>query len=666
LDAVTLDGDRMLTPRFAAPEQIAHGTVTTATDVYALGVLLYLLLTGHHPAGTEPHTPAQLMKAIVEDETRRASDTIGPDDASPAQRRATTPERLRRQLRGDLDTILGKALKKDPKERYSTVSALADDLLRYCKHEPIRARPDSIPYRAGRFVRRNRAAVALVSLAFLAVTAGLVGTLVQARNARRQRDFAINQLSRAEAINELNTLVLDGVQSSEMLDRAERILTQQQDARLADRVDVLIALGRSADISKDGGARSHRLLDQAYQLSRGAPEPSARAKASCALAGEVSYGADTARSEALVQEGLDALPRQPEFALDRAFCLLIGGAVSRARGAGSEAIARLQLAQRLLTEAPIPLWRLQFLTALDLGNALRLAGRYGEASTQFEQIAARLTAQGRGDTGAASSVYYSWGLSLSQLGRPVEAEKRIHQAIVIDSGGEDSPDALPWQLIAHATALRDLGRLDEALAQAERGYAKSLANGDDARANQALLLRASIYRKRGDADRARDMVVEAESRLRGTPSSNIIWASFLLERALAAQDRGDIDAAFDGINRALAVADASVKAGKQGADLVAVLLTYRSEAERQLGRTDDAIADAARALVQIKQAAQPGTSSLHAGRAYLALGRALQSQGKEVDSRANFQLSAEHFERAIGPGVVEAREARQLAGMTAR
>ena len=121
------------------------------------------------------------------------------------------------------------------------------------------------------------------------------------------------------------------------------------------------------------------------------------------------YGADTARSEALVREGLTALPEQPEFALDRVFCLQIAGAVSRARGDGGEAISRLQLAQGRLKEAPISSWRLEFLISLDLGNALRLAGRYREACTQFEQTAARLIEQGRGDTGSAASVYYCVG-----------------------------------------------------------------------------------------------------------------------------------------------------------------------------------------------------------------------------------------------------------------
>ena len=134
------------TPQYAAPEQVAGGVVTTATDVYALGVLLYVLLTGTHPAGAAAHSPATLMHAIVEVEPRRLSDAVGQPEspealASHAARCGTTPARLRRMLRGDLDTIVAKALKKNAAERYASVTALADDIRRFLRHEPISARP---------------------------------------------------------------------------------------------------------------------------------------------------------------------------------------------------------------------------------------------------------------------------------------------------------------------------------------------------------------------------------------------------------------------------------------------------------------------------------------------------------------------------------------------
>ena len=132
-------GGTALTPEYAAPEQLKGEAITVSTDVYALGVLLYLLLTGRHPAGEGQSSPAELVKTIVECEPLRPSDAVGAavtnagDAAARALLRSASVEKLRRVLRGDLDTILAKALKKDPRERYASVGAFADDLRRYLK-----------------------------------------------------------------------------------------------------------------------------------------------------------------------------------------------------------------------------------------------------------------------------------------------------------------------------------------------------------------------------------------------------------------------------------------------------------------------------------------------------------------------------------------------------
>jgi serine/threonine protein kinase/Tol biopolymer transport system component len=177
---LTLEGGRALTPEYAAPEQLKGEAVTAATDVYASGVLLYVLLTGQHPTGAGPRTPAGLVKAILDTEPPRPSEIVAPtlaNEESPvenASRRATTPDKLARLLRGDLDTIVAKALKKNPEERYPSIKAFAADLQRYLRHEPISARPDAIAYRAGKFVRRQRNSV----IAALLVTLALIGTTI--------------------------------------------------------------------------------------------------------------------------------------------------------------------------------------------------------------------------------------------------------------------------------------------------------------------------------------------------------------------------------------------------------------------------------------------------------------------------------------------------------
>jgi serine/threonine protein kinase len=196
---LTHEGGSALTPQYAAPEQLTGQAVTIATDVYALGVLLYLLLSGRHPAGSGAHSPAELVKAVLDLEPPRASDTVTSDDSNLiAERRGTTEDKLRRELRGDLDTIVSKALKKKPQERYTSVAAFADDLQRYLKNEPISARPDTLAYRTAKFVRRNRTVVVLTATAIALVIGSLSTGLWIANRERKiaERRFAqVRQLA---------------------------------------------------------------------------------------------------------------------------------------------------------------------------------------------------------------------------------------------------------------------------------------------------------------------------------------------------------------------------------------------------------------------------------------------------------------------------------------
>lgn len=202
---LTREGGSALTLEYAAPEQVAGDPVTTATDVYAAGVLFYLLLTGYHPAGSGPHPPADLVRTILEIEPLRPSDAVLRTKAGPqitlahSEARATTPERLSRLLRGDLDTIAAKALKKDPTERYASVTAFADDLRRCLDKQPISARPDTLAYRAAKFVRRNRTSVTLTATAMTLVIGSLSAGLYVANRQRavaEQRFAQLRELSK--------------------------------------------------------------------------------------------------------------------------------------------------------------------------------------------------------------------------------------------------------------------------------------------------------------------------------------------------------------------------------------------------------------------------------------------------------------------------------------
>ena len=165
---------RAMTPEYAAPEQVRGEPVTTATDVYALGDLLYELLTGQSPYRVGRALASELERAILEQEPPRPS------------ARVTTPRELRRRLRGDLDWIVLKALQKEPERRYPSAEALATDIRRHLQGLPVSARGDAFGYRAWKFLRRHRLGVAAAGLFLVALVGGLFGTAWQARRAERE------------------------------------------------------------------------------------------------------------------------------------------------------------------------------------------------------------------------------------------------------------------------------------------------------------------------------------------------------------------------------------------------------------------------------------------------------------------------------------------------
>jgi len=169
---------RPFTPSHASPEQVRGEPVSTATDVYSLGVLLYQLLTGQRPYGRDARTPQALAQAVLNEAPTRPSSLGEPREPSPDW------WRTRERLKGDLDNILLKTLEKDPARRYASVDALAADLRAHLAGRPVSARAPTPGYLAARFIGRHRVAVALAGLAALALVAGLAGTLWQMREAR--------------------------------------------------------------------------------------------------------------------------------------------------------------------------------------------------------------------------------------------------------------------------------------------------------------------------------------------------------------------------------------------------------------------------------------------------------------------------------------------------
>ncbi len=188
---------RLFTPDYASPEQIRGERITTASDVYSLGALLYELLTGRRPYRVKSRTAEAISKAVLEEDPEKPSTAVtrareGKATAETPLR--SEPQKVRRLLVGDLDTIVLKAMRKEPHRRYASAEQLSEDIRRHLENLPVVARKDTVSYRVGKFLRRHKATAAAATLVFLSLVGGIVATSWQARVARREHERAQRSL----------------------------------------------------------------------------------------------------------------------------------------------------------------------------------------------------------------------------------------------------------------------------------------------------------------------------------------------------------------------------------------------------------------------------------------------------------------------------------------
>ena len=627
--SLTRDGDALMTPAYAAPEQVQRGAITTATDIYALGVLLHVLLSGHHPSEPHLHLPADLLRAIVEvDPPRMSSRVTG---------------RLRQTLSGDLDAVVAMALRKRPEARYASADAFAADLHRYLAHEPVVARGPSAMYRTAKFVRRHRWP--------LLATAGAVGLLVvsqvsteRARRAADRRFLQVRSLSSQvlsldahlanlggsvaarEAVVAMSLDYLAGLASDAPPDRNLRLEVVDHHVRVASiqGVPTRPSLGKFDDAERTlatADALVERLLGEQ-------PDDVRALELSATIHTYRTIVADSQQRDADASRHLDA-------AIVRVEALFAHPGVSpEQRHQGAYLYANLPLAANNLHryDDGVRLAR-RFLelardTTIDqstfanvqsvMANALRMRGDLDEAHAAIRAALAAI-----GDAGDAVTDFNRYGLLLREglilgedggvsLERPDDAVVPLREAFTLMNRRAlaDPNDATTGTRTA--TASRELGDIlrwqhpADALAVYDVGLQRLAARTDTVSANRASaeLLAGSAYalRRLGRSAEATDRLNRALALLtaiKDHPATAIPLDGQLYAVLLARADHDTGSAApavrqyrdlLEGVLRGAPDVEQDLVLANRLARLYDVL----AAAERQSGAVDEAAATAGR------------------------------------------------------------------------
>jgi serine/threonine protein kinase/Tfp pilus assembly protein PilF len=366
--AVTRMQDRLLTPEHAAPEQVLGRAITIATDVYTLGVLLYQLLCDRSPYALHNSTAIGLERAICNEDPPRPSslfrtgragaviEAAGFDARAVAERRGVSTERWRRQLDGDIDEIVLKAMRKEPRERYATAAQLAEDVRRYLRGEPVLARQGSRRYRALKFARRNAMSVSLVTTIFLALTGFATMLWIQRNSLEQERELALQARERAESVSAFLVDIFSAadpfksqgrkITAEELLERGAANIQQNLNEQPEVRAQMLESIGFA--FQRQGRSdRAVPLLEQALALRRDTEKPPGqRVATSLANLADAHFGAgNLASADGYYREAIE-LARKVHGERDERVALLLTG-YARLQQQSS----RLHEAERLLTAA---------------------------------------------------------------------------------------------------------------------------------------------------------------------------------------------------------------------------------------------------------------------------------------------------------------------------